>query len=210
MKDKSTEMENTTSVAEDKTVTPKELVIEAREKEFAAVKELGSAFLTMAKERWSVRKFKPEQISDTHMSRILEAGRHAPSAHNNQSQRVLILQSDEAIAKVRSVTRWAFNAPTVLLVCTDLTESWKNVDGHDSGEIDAAIALDHMMLEAWECGVGSTWVRGFDEHIMHKAFDLPSEWKVVAIMPMGYPLEKAHPANFHFTRKEASELYRFL
>lgn len=63
-------------------------------------------------------------------------------------------------------------------MCADLTESWKNADGCDSAEVDAAIALDHMMMEAWECGVGSTWVRGFDERVMRSAFGLPSTWKV--------------------------------
>lgn len=61
-------------------------------------------FLDMTKERWSVRKFSPEQISSEHMARIPEAGRNAPSTCNYQPQRVLLLQSDAAIAQVRSVT----------------------------------------------------------------------------------------------------------
>ena len=168
------------------------------------------SFLEMTKERWSVRKFKAEQISDKHMARILEAGRNAPSACNYQPQRVFILQSDEALATVRSVTHWAFNAPTVLLVCADMTQSWKNGDGADSAEVDCAIALDHMMMEAWECGVGSTWVRGFDERVMRAAFGVPANLKIVALMPMGYPDEKARPSNWHFTRKSNDQLYRFL
>lgn len=167
-------------------------------------------FLNMTRERWSVRKFASQQISEEHMARILEAGRNAPSACNYQPQRVLVLQSDEAIAKVRSLTHWAFNAPTVLLVCADTTESWKNIDGCDSAEVDAAIALDHMMMEAWELGVGSTWVRGFDARIMHTAFNLPSTWKIVALMPMGYPADNARPSNWHFRRKPVEELCAFL
>lgn len=169
-----------------------------------------TAFLDMSRERWSVRRFAPEQISKEHMARILEAGRNAPSACNYQPQRVLVLQSDEAIAAVRSVTHWAFNAPTVLLVCADLAESWKNVDGADSAEVDAAIALDHMMMEAWECGVGSTWVRGFDERVMRQAFGIPATWKVVAMMPMGYPADNAKPSNWHFRRKSLEEICQVL
>lgn len=168
------------------------------------------SFLDMVRERWSVRQFKEGQISDEHMQRILEAGRVAPSACNYQPQRVLVLQSDESIEKMRLLTHWAFNAPTILLVCADLEESWKNVDGCDSAEVDAAIALDHMMMEAWECGVGSTWVRGFDERIMRKEFNIPSTWKIVAMMPMGYPSDNAHPSRWHFNRKDADELYTFI
>ncbi|MCR4870148.1 MAG: nitroreductase family protein [Atopobiaceae bacterium] len=169
-----------------------------------------TTFLDMTHDRWSVRRFAPEQISAEHMARILEAGRNAPSACNYQPQRVLVLQSEEAIAAVRSVTHWAFNAPTVLLVCADLTESWKNVDGCDSAEVDAAISLDHMMMEAWECGVGSTWVRGFDERTMRQVFGIPDTWKVVAMMPMGYHADNAKPSGWHFRRKSVEELYRFL
>ena len=72
------------------------------------------------------------------------------------------------------------------------------------------VRLDAELQEAWECGVGSTWVRGFDERIMKRAFNLPPTWKVVAMMPMGYPAETAHPSNWHFARKSTEELYRFL
>ena len=172
--------------------------------------EGGKTFLDMARERWSVRRFRQEQISKEHMARIMEAGCLAPSACNYQPQRVLVLQSKEAIGLIRSITHWAFDAPTVLLVCADLAESWKNVDGADSAEMDATIALDHMMMEAWECGVGSTWVRGFDERVVRAAFGIPETWKVVAMMPMGYPSDKARPSAWHFRRKEAGELFRII
>lgn len=135
---------------------------------------------------------------------------HVPVREMAGRKRVPVLQSDEVIARIRSLTHRTFNAPTVLLVCADLAESWKNVDGCDSAEVDAAIALDHMMMEAWEGGVGSTWVRGFDERIMRAAFDLPPTWKVVAMMPMGYPAENARPSSWHFRRKAIEELCQFI
>lgn len=167
-------------------------------------------FLEMARERWSVRKFTDEQINTEHMKRILEAGRNAPSACNYQPWRVLVMQSEEAIGRVRSVTHWAFNAPTVLLVCANLTESWKNSDGCDSAEVDAAIFTTLVMMEAWELGVGTTWVRGFDERVMRAAFNVPDSWKIVAMMPMGYPADNARPSNWHFARKPVEETCAFI
>lgn len=167
-------------------------------------------FLELARERWSVRRFAPEQVSQEHMEKILEAGRMAPSACNYQPQRIFVLQSDEAIAKIRSFTHWAFNAPTVLMVCADVRESWKNVDGHDSAEVDAAIALTHIMMEAWELGVGTTWVRGFDANALSREFDLPDYLKPVALMPMGYPAPGTKPSNWHWRRKASEDLYRFI
>ena len=49
-----------------------------------------------------------------------------------------------------------------------------------------------------------------DERIMRAAFNLPDTWKVVALMPMGYPAENARPSSWHFRRKDNEELYHFL
>lgn len=67
-----------------------------------------------------------------------------------------------------------------------------------------------MMIEAWECGVGSTWVRGFDERVVRQVFGIPAAWKIVAMMPMGYPAENAKPSNWHFRRKSVEELCQVL
>ena len=128
----------------------------------------------------------------------------------HQPWRVLVLQSDEAIAKIRSLTHWAFNTPTVMLVCADHTVSWKNVDGHDSAQVDVAIYATHMMMEAWELGVGPTWVRGYDERVIHEAFDLPASWEVVAMLPMGYPADNARPSNWHYSRFPVGKTCMFL
>ena len=172
-------------------------------------REYGS-FYELARNRWSVRKFADEQVSDEHLRKILEAGHFAPSACNYQPQKVLVLQSEDAIAKIRAFTHWAFNAPTVLLVCYDARESWKNADGCDSGEVDAAICTTQMMLEAWELGVGTTWVRGFDAKALSELFELPDYLQVVCLMPMGYPHEKARPAAWHHVRRQLEENFQII
>ena len=59
------------------------------------------------------------------------------------------------------------------------------MDGTDSAEVDAAIFTTHVMMEARELGVGTTWMRGFDERVMRAAFNVPDTWKIVAMMPIG-------------------------
>ncbi len=49
-----------------------------------------------------------------------------------------------------------------------------------------------------------------DERVMRAAFGIPDTWKIVALMPMGYPADNARPSNWHFKRKSNEELYRFL
>ena len=71
------------------------------------------------------------------------------------------------------------------------------MNGHPSGETDAAIVTTHMMLAAYEEGIGSCWVGVFNSDEVKEALGLPQELTVTALMPMGYPAEDAKPAPFH-------------
>ena len=59
--------------------------------------------------------------------------------------------------------------------------------GYNTGEMDVSIICTHMMPEAWELGIGSVWVRGFDARQVAKAFDLPEHIKPICLLPIGYP-----------------------
>ena len=168
-------------------------------------------FLELAESRYSVRKYAEKAIEPEKMERILRAGQVAPTAANAQPQRVLVLQSAEALARVREVTRFHFNAPAVLLVCYDRRASWKAKDGHDSGYVDAAIATTQMMLEAFDEGIGSCWVRGFDKNAVAEVFGLPEHLEPVAMLPMGYPAEGSHPwPGTHDSRLPIEETVKYL
>jgi len=67
-------------------------------------------FMELAKARYSVRKFSDKPIEKEKLDAILEAGRIAPTGHNYQPYRVYVLQSPEALEKIRGLTRCAFNA----------------------------------------------------------------------------------------------------
>lgn len=112
-------------------------------------------FMELAKARYSVRKYSDKPIEKEKLDLILEAGRIAPTGHNNQPYRVYVLKSPEALEKVRGLTRCAFNAPVVLMVTVRKDEEWVNPFEHGirAGEQDASIVATHMMLEAWELGI---------------------------------------------------------
>ena len=112
-------------------------------------------FLELAKNRYSERYFDPKPIEQGKLDRILEAGRVAPTACNYQPQRFFLIRSEGARAKLRTVTRFHFNAPLVILVCYDLGTVWTNpndrlYDAYNSGEQDASIAATSMMFAAEE------------------------------------------------------------
>lgn len=106
-------------------------------------------FLELARERYSVRKFAPQKVEKEKLDAVLEAGRLAPTAVNYQPQRILVLDSDAALGKLKDCTPYHFSAPLALVVCYDAAVSWKrSYDGKDMGEVDASIVTTHMMLEA--------------------------------------------------------------
>lgn len=165
-------------------------------------------FLTLARARWSVRSFSSRPIEKDKLELILKAGQVAPTAVNYQPQKIYILQSPEALRKIRAITKSTYNAPTVLLVCYDNRLSWKSpfVDGYDCGEMDASIVCTHMMLEAWNIGIGSCWVLLFDPALVKKAFDLPPYIVPVCLLPIGYAAPNARPyAPWHDTFRPLSE-----
>ena len=159
-------------------------------------------FLTLARERYSCRRFADTPVAEEKLAYILECGRVAPTACNRQPHRVHVLRSAGALEKLRLCTACHFSAPLALLVTCDERESWKReFDGQDSGWVDASIVTTHMMLAAHEQGVGSTWVMYFDPAAVRTEFALP-EWEIpVAILVMGNPAEGDRPSRLHADNK---------
>lgn len=165
-------------------------------------------FLELEADRYSVRSYSDRPIEPEKMERILKAGQLAPTAVNFQPQKIYVLKSPEAIGKIRSLTRFAYDAPVVLLVCADKTKVWRSPSehGYDTGEMDASIVCTHMMLEAWALGIGSVWVRGFDSRQVAKVFDLPEQVQPICLLPIGYPSDESVPyEEWHSTFRPLSE-----
>ena len=168
-------------------------------------------FLKLAETRFSVREFSDQKVELDVIERILRAGQVAPTACNNQPQRILVIESEDALAKLRRCTRSHFHAPLALLVCFDRNECWKrDYDGKSSGDIDASIVCTHMMLEAAELGVGSTWVMHYIPEAVREEFDLPESLESTALLVMGYPKEGIRPNPLHFRIKPLEDTVRFL
>ena len=126
-------------------------------------------FLELSKDRFSVRKFKDKEIEQEKLDKIIEIIKYAPTAVNYQPQKIYVLKSKNAIQKIESVCN-TYHAPIVLLVCADTNISWKSPfeENYDSCEMDASIVTTHMMLEAWELGIGSVWIRYFGSYRNNK------------------------------------------
>ena len=171
-------------------------------------------FLTLCRERYSVRSFTDRKVEPEKLEKILEAGRVAPTAVNFQPQVIYVLQSPDSVSRMSGVTPYMFGAPQALLVCYDENICWKNrkheVEGHPSGEMDATIVLTQMMLQAWELGVGSCWVCSFDFKRTRELFNLPENIRPVALLPIGYAAADGVASDRHGRRRPLEETVRYL
>lgn len=166
------------------------------------------SIIALMQARHSVRAFDERPVEREKLLRVLEAARLAPSACNNQPWRFLIIQEPtrrEQLA-VCYPRDWFRGAPAVIVACADVTVAWRRADGKSHGDIDVAIAVDHLMLAATEAGLGTCWVCAFDDVRAKALLNLPETMDPVALIPIGYPAHEERPAERHGQRKTLEEI----
>lgn len=138
-----------------------------------------SNILEVMKKRRSVRKYKPEQITEAELKLILEAGQLAPSGSNSQSTHFVAIQKPEILDELREVVKaefakmdfdedmygsmktsiklskkgtynFMYNPPTFIIVT--------NRRGYGNAMADASLAIGNMMLMAAELNLGTCWI----------------------------------------------------
>ncbi len=151
-------------------------------------------FYDAIKKRKSVRKYKSDPIPEEVLDRILEAGRIAPSAKNIQPWRFIVIKDPEIKKKVAEASRgqlWMADADVILVGCILEKIAWGHMGGYmNSGPVDLAIALDHMILAAANEGLGTCWIGAFVEQDVKNILQVPEDVRVMALTPIGYPAEE--------------------
>ena len=157
-------------------------------------------FLELVKNRYSCRSYQPRGIEPQKLEYILECVRFAPSAVNRQPWRFHIIDSDDARAKLHQCyNRDWFRTATCYIIASVLHhEEWVRADGKAHGDIDIAIAVEHLCLAATEQGLGTCWVCNFDAVLCKELFALPDDEEPAVLIPIGYaadePKEKQRKA----------------
>lgn len=168
-------------------------------------------FLTLAKTRFSCRKFSDRPVEQSLLDKILEAAIAAPTATNTQGFKIWLLSSPEAKAKLYSVTNYSFSAKNFLLLGAQQGASWvRSFDRKDFSDIDAAIVGTHILLEIADLGLASTWVGCFDAPKLKTLYPQMENYELIALFPFGYAAEDAVPAEKHYRRKPKKELVEIL
>jgi nitroreductase len=137
--------------------------------------------------RRSIRKYKAQGVPQETLERILEAGRYAPSADNEQPWHFIVV-TDPKIKEKLSKGRWnSFIKDSAFTVvgCGNAGNAYSR----KWSTIDTTIALQNMVIAAWSLGIGSCWIGDFEEEDVKRILDVPKDWRIVALISFGYPDE---------------------
>ncbi len=165
-------------------------------------------FLELAKERYSVRKMSSQKVKEEDLNKILEAARLAPTAKNMQRQRLLVVNTEDGIEKMKQCTQCDFGASTIVVISYEKDDEINESEfSRKYGLIDTGIVATHMCLEATQLGLGTTMVGLFDRELTKKMFNIPSKYQPELLLPIGYIDRK--PSILHTRRKSINEITRY-
>jgi len=151
------------------------------------------------KERRSIRRFKPEQVSDEELNTVLEAGTWAATGHSSQASWIVAVQNKEICDKLRKMNAEImgsssdpfYGAPTIVLVVAP--------EDYANNVKDGSLILGNMMLAAHSIGLGSCWINREDAMFateegkaLLRSFGLPDGMLGIGALALGYPSSFPH------------------
>ena len=176
-------------------------------------------YIEQVKTRRSIRNYSNRPIEDDKIIQLLESARLAPSGDNTQPWHFIIVKSEHTRQKLAEVShhqRWMFSAPAFIVCIADIRSRIKdNVEislneASPQEEVkqiirDTSIAIEHIVLEAENLGLGTCWVAWFTQEKIRPILNIPSDKYVVSIITLGYANEipKARP------RKELEKIIHY-
>jgi len=164
-------------------------------------------FNELIKKRYSVRAYKADPVEEEKLEQVLEAARLAPTAANRQPFQFLVIHTKGREAELRRIYNpdWFVQPPLVICVCAVSSQAWSRIDKKNYAEVDATIAMDHLILSAANLGLGTCWIAAFDPAAAREVLGLPDGIEPIAFTPLGYPADQPREKR----RKPLPQLVRY-
>lgn len=156
---------------------------------------------TLSSIRSYIRKAAPEEV----VTEVLEAGRLAPSAHNDQPWQFILIRDKGVLGGLERYCmsgQFISQVSFAVVVLTDPSSKWHEIDG--------TRAVQNMVLTAWNRGLGSCWIGRLDREGLMEYLGIPSSLHVLTVLPFGYFHERmAGGAKFRKAPEDVFHLNRF-
>jgi len=142
------------------------------------------------------KKFESKHVDDKLVGVMLHMATHTVSAGNIQEWQFIVVRDHEIKKKLSSAAldqTQIIQAPVDIVVCADLEKA--NLRYATRGEVfyaiqDTAAAAQIILFTANALGLGSDWIKAFDENKVKNALGLTNNIRPVAIIPVGYASEE--------------------
>jgi nitroreductase len=151
--------------------------------------------LDLIKSRRTIKHFLPKFVSWDKVSRIVDAGRHAPSSGNIQNWKFIVFFDPDKKAQLAQLTYDQYDiamAGVLIVICSEVEKAirYYGVRGERLYAIqNCAAAMQNMVLEAQSLGLGSAWIGAFDEEGVKTLCGIPEEVRPQGIIAVGYAAE---------------------
>jgi nitroreductase len=137
--------------------------------------------------------FQSQPIPPEKLKRVLGAARMAPSQHNLQPWRFVVIQDQERkrlLAQASSRGKLIAEAPAAVVAFAVEEDIPVTIGGYISAyPLDVAVAVDHLRLAATAEGLGTTWIIEFNEEKVRSILNVPEGIHPIGIVPIGFPTE---------------------
>ncbi len=153
-------------------------------------------FYDVIKKRQSISKYKGDDVLKGSLDKMIDAAMRSPSWKNRTSFKFIII--DDYNIK-EQLGKYVLNkdckeeealkkAPVAAIVISEPEKSGE-IDGKEFYLVDAAIAMEHFILAATAEGYGTMWIAALDEDNVKELLNIPKDFKVVGVTPIGVPIE---------------------
>ncbi len=156
------------------------------------------------KNRRSIRKYQDKDISDDLINELLEAARLAPSSHNAQPWKFIVVKDKEMKEKLKENNvfkhQFVFEASMIIACCADPDLSVKpselifsDADMQGKAGRDLAFASQNLVLRATELGLGTCYIGIVDRKKIKEILNIPEKYLLPYVIIAGYPAEEPRP-----------------
>jgi nitroreductase len=159
--------------------------------------------------RWSPRSFAEREVSAADLKKVFEAARWTASSSNEQPWRFFVgRRNSPTYQKIFSTLVaanqiWAGSAPVLMLGVAN-TKFAHNGSENRVALYDLGAAASYLTLQAAALGLATHQMAGFDPEAARKAFEIPQDYIIGAVIALGYQGEPSALDNKHLLEMEIS------
>jgi nitroreductase len=163
--------------------------------------------LEAIRNRRSIRRYHKRDVPDEKLMQVLEAGRWAPSAHNSQPRKFIVIKDEKTrneLARIAPYGSFLADAPAAIAVVIDPSSSNHPVE-------DGAAATQNMLLAAHALGLGSCWIGSYGsgyEDGAKRILGIPNDRRLLSLISLGYAADSGSSTRVDLGRLVCYERFR--